>query len=995
MNYRILLLSLFASFVVTAQTTAFRFHALGVNEGLSQGNVTCLLKDHDGLMWMGTWDGLNVYDGFSIKTYRQSSKQAGSLKGSLVNSIFETSAQELYVATSQSLHRFDPRRGNFIHFDLDQTPHDIRILRQQKQQLLLSVNNELWWFHLQTHVFTRVQNKVTPIWNSYFKNNKTAVNHSEFLMNGLYSFFEHQVSHVNLYADFFQHHTVNDVIPIGANYVWATDDGLWILDSQQHTFKGLYDSVKFKCIARSGSQVFVGTQTAGLWILDAATLKVKQKLQPDERQKFSLAGNFVRTLFIDEQQMLWASVLGNGVNACSLKPDAITTLLYKHDTMLMNVADHYIKAIAEDTSRLLWVASVTGNVYVFDRGYHLIKTFTPSQINAQEKPSSIQQIFVSTQGELFLLTEKGLYVRKGTWSFEKINSPALNANQQYISSMHALNDSCYLLGTREGLCQLLTKPRVMITPASTSLNYRQVILNTYTDAHGHVYINPMFGGIDVYAFSQGQYRLVKQLQTGFNVKQFVERDSILWMATTMGILQLNTVNFTTRWLDESDGLPNQNIYCLLPDPLENQAFWCSSNKGIFRVNPFTRSIFPLNLEMGLLSLEFNTHAYALRTNGDMVFGSTNGMAIVQPSKNLQTPPATHLLFNDMQAEGLLASNYFDTTQAIYRIPYRHNSFSGILLALHYPALHSTLRYRLQGYDKHWVEVPNHTEIRYAKLPIGEYALQVWDEQQWRTLARIEIVAPWYLTIWAFLAYIFLLLYVVYALIQAYLRKKLNEKKQEQIRQDLLMQERDRISADLHDDIGSTLSSISIYSELIGRYANEKPDMVSTLSDKIASQSKELISRTEDIIWSLKIGRQQHDPIQKRLKEYAVDLLQPVEMECRLEIQEEVNTLLQQPVQRRALLMLLKEAMNNARKYSQGTSMTIQLSTTSSHVLLQVTDNGRGFDASKTAYGDGIENMKARCQALKGSFTLTTAPGEGVRIQCLFPIAIFSYTHTMR
>ena len=972
-----------------AQRIAYRFHALGVNEGLSQGNVTCMFKDHQGLMWFGTWDGLNVYDGFTIKTYRQSSNDTNSLKGSLVNSIFETHARELFVATSQGLNRLDRRTGKFAHYNLNQSPNDIRILRQVNQYLLVTINTELWWFHLTTHVFSRVQNKVTPSWNAYFKNSKSAVNHSEFLMNSLYTFFELQTSFPT-HDNFFQHHTLNDLAAIGSHYVMATDDGLWIYDTQQHSFRVQFDSLKFKCMVLSGGELFVGTQTAGLWILDATTFMVKQKLHQDERQKFSLSGNFVRTLYIDDQHLLWASVLGNGVSMCSLQPDPIRTLLYKHDTLLLSSADHYIKAIVEDTAQVLWVASVTGNLYAFDSKYRLLKNLTPTQIDPKEKPSSVQQLYVSPQGALYLLTEKGVYMRKGMWAFEKIMTRDLDANQQYVSSMYPFHDSLFLLGTRAGLCQMTNKPTAIITPINGLGNYRQVILNTYFDAKGRVYINPMFGGLDIYTPIKGGYQLVKQLQAGFNVKQFVERGGTLWMATTMGLLQMNTENFSVRWMDESDGLPNQNVYCLLPDPIEKQSFWCSSNKGIFRVQPFTSNVLPLNVEMGLLSLEFNTHAYALRRNRDMVFGSTNGMAIVRPNKQLQTPPVTNMLFTEMQVEGILAANYFDTVSRTYRIPFRHNSFSGTLLALHYPALHSTLRYRLQGYDKRWVDAPNHTEIRYAKLPIGKYALQVFHHQQWKTLARIEIVAPWYLTIWAFLLYAILFLFIVYTIIQVYLQKKLNEKKQEQLRKDLLLQERDRISADLHDDIGSTLSSISIYSELIGRYIIEKPHMVASLSDKIALQSKELISRTEDIIWSLKIGRQQHDPIQKRLREYAVDLLQPVQMECQLQISEEVNALLQQPVQRRALLLLLKEAMNNARKYSQGTRFSIQLSTTTSHMVLHIADNGKGFDMSQVAYGDGIENMQARCRMLHGSFALTTAPNEGVTIECLFPIAIFSY-----
>jgi len=202
------------------------------------------------------------------------------------------------------------------------------------------------------------------------------------------------------------------------------------------------------------------------------------------------------------------------------------------------------------------------------------------------------------------------------------------------------------------------------------------------------------------------------------------------------------------------------------------------------------------------------------------------------------------------------------------------------------------------------------------------------------------------------------------------------------------QERNRISNDLHDDIGSTLSSIAIYNELINDKVKTKPEIVPQLSEKISVQINNLMRHTEDIIWSLKIGQNQHETISKRIQEYATELLHSKNIHATIEIDNDVEDILQHPEQRRNMLMIIKEAMNNCRKYSKANQFTIKMSIQDKQVILILKDDGIGFDINNIVFGDGILNIQNRCKHLNGKCEINSTVGEGTSIYCTMPISSY-------
>ncbi len=203
--------------------------------------------------------------------------------------------------------------------------------------------------------------------------------------------------------------------------------------------------------------------------------------------------------------------------------------------------------------------------------------------------------------------------------------------------------------------------------------------------------------------------------------------------------------------------------------------------------------------------------------------------------------------------------------------------------------------------------------------------------------------------------------------------------------------RNRISQDLHDDIGATLSSINIYGELAHNILDNKPDHSKEMLGKISDQAKSLMGRMSDVIWSMKPVEEENNSFTSRLKNYSSELLTPKDIICEFKIDETVSKKIINPIVRKNLLLIAKEAMNNITKYSQASMAVVGLLQKNDTIVLSIQDDGTGFTRPDPLQGNGLENIRQRCKQLKGSCEMLLERGKGVTIICTFPVAILSYT----
>ena len=201
--------------------------------------------------------------------------------------------------------------------------------------------------------------------------------------------------------------------------------------------------------------------------------------------------------------------------------------------------------------------------------------------------------------------------------------------------------------------------------------------------------------------------------------------------------------------------------------------------------------------------------------------------------------------------------------------------------------------------------------------------------------------------------------------------------------------RNKISQDLHDDIGATLSSIKIYGELAHSVLENKPDQSKNMISKITEQSNDLMRRMGDVIWSMKPAEEAKNTFTARVKNYSSELLAPKDIACTINIDETLCNEIHNPITRKNLLLIIKEALNNIAKYSGATQAGISFREDKSGYVLSIFDNGKGIKAEPDTHGNGLVNMKQRCEQLGGNWMIESAAGKGVTIICTFTRSIFS------
>ena len=195
--------------------------------------------------------------------------------------------------------------------------------------------------------------------------------------------------------------------------------------------------------------------------------------------------------------------------------------------------------------------------------------------------------------------------------------------------------------------------------------------------------------------------------------------------------------------------------------------------------------------------------------------------------------------------------------------------------------------------------------------------------------------------------------------------------------------KDKIAQDLHDDVGATLSSMQLYGELANNQWDKSPMKSKEILYKITNQSKDLITRMSDIIWSLKPIADTHS-IDMLFKNYSVELLIPKNIICSFKIDEKIHPLITDVETRRNILLITKEAMNNIAKYSQASNATVSLLMDKDLIILSITDNGKGFDTNNYIAGNGLSNINKRAIMLKAIVTINSSIGNGTSIVCKIP-----------
>jgi len=197
------------------------------------------------------------------------------------------------------------------------------------------------------------------------------------------------------------------------------------------------------------------------------------------------------------------------------------------------------------------------------------------------------------------------------------------------------------------------------------------------------------------------------------------------------------------------------------------------------------------------------------------------------------------------------------------------------------------------------------------------------------------------------------------------------------------EERMRIARDIHDDMGSTLSSISIYSKVVGTYIETNPAKANEYLEKIQEHTAALMENTTDLIWSLQTNYGESESIFKRMYDIGIKVLSSASIVPHFSMppQQELPRL-NIPAQKNYWL-IFKEAINNTCKYSKAANCTVAIAINNNELSLTVTDDGIGFN--EISAGNGLKNMQQRTEELGGKFSIQSNTGTGTIVSAAFPL----------
>lgn len=184
--------------------------------------------------------------------------------------------------------------------------------------------------------------------------------------------------------------------------------------------------------------------------------------------------------------------------------------------------------------------------------------------------------------------------------------------------------------------------------------------------------------------------------------------------------------------------------------------------------------------------------------------------------------------------------------------------------------------------------------------------------------------------------------------------------------------RNRIAADLHDEVGSSLSSIHMLSQMAAQPGNEKTNV--DILKRMSSNAKETMDKMGDIVWMIKPGETEAGSLKQRMERFAYEICTGKNISLQLALDEIENVKLTIE-QRRNIWLIFKEAVHNAVKYSGSEKIEITASEQNRTFILQVIDFGKGFDSSMAKKGNGLDNMQERAKSLNGNLLIETVPGQ--------------------
>ena len=943
--------------------------------------ITGIVQDRYGFMWFATKDGLNRYDGYHFVVYSHDAADHASLAESYVQTLYEDSKGRLWIGTvSAGLDLFDRETETFIHIrhrddnaaSLSAGP--VYAIAEDKQgNIWVKVSDKL--------------DKITVHSKESKKKETFFIQHMNLPANATYSF---------LFST-----------KVGKIYYINEDDGVIYTPEDEKTGKWSVALNVNYCLQQQNKklrndhrivQLVEDTLQGKFYVFcRGGVVCVNEKTGVPEKVFYNdFFKNAASTwgAAIDKDGIVWFPGTKN-LALFNTHTGQITYATAREPENAMALANKDITFI--DSNGLLWIGT---------SGYGLLKRNTRSEAFHRINTSAVYLIRELDNGNVSVgdNTRRSKVFDKSKGKFmagtagEKSKNDLENSRVFSFAPVEDNKKYAWYSDSKRLLCYNKIKRNCTyyLLPVTSKNASEDLIHCNMMDTGGNIWVGTTQGllrfGLTDTSWKVYQNKPGDTSSLSSNVIYSLCLDPLqpkkyLWVGT--GGSGLNRMDMNTggcTFYSIKDGLPNNVIYGILNDDDGN--LWMSTNKGLSCFNPQKQTFRNFDYKDGLQSNEFNRGAYLRTKDGCLFFGGVNGFNYFYPREILDNMTVPQIVITGLKIRNQpvpVQPNGSPLTKVIYltkklTLTYGQNfvSFEFASMDFIYPEK-NLYQYKLLGFEKDWIHSGNIHSATYTNLNPGTYTFivrgsnndGVWNDKG--TSVQLIILPPWYVTWWFRTAVALAFLLTAWAFYRYRLAQALK-----------LQSVRDRIADDLHDEVGSNLSNIYIFSNVAHQKATSNAD-TAPLLQKISEYTRQSMEAMNDIVWMINTRNDRFENIMVRMRTLAAEFFETSDCKLHLDFDENLNEVKLNMQERKNFYLIYKEAINNTAKYAACKSLWVEMKLNQHMITLKIRDNGKGFDMANTDKGNGLFNMKKRAEMLKGTLTLTSTIGEGTTLQLSFKV----------
>lgn len=987
------------------------FKHINRSSGLPADEVLSIAQDSAGFMWLGTKEGLYRYDGFTYKSFFHIPGDLYTIPGNTISRIYVDSKGLLWIVAERGGIAIMNSDGRVLQV-LNSATHPsfgaklnypVDIKEDKKGNFWCTALDGLFKLKREADTITMVQQINLSLYHY------SAVNLGRFVIDKegklwlstwkgiiIYDPAKAVLYHAANNPD--QYSFLNDTaFAIATIFIEEERGKIWystwepanrVINLQSKTNTVIYATENYAVrdygevvntfFQDSKKHIWMGTGNGvNVFSNDNRTRYVHRK-----DDKYSISRYAVNDIFEDREGNFWFAT-NSGISTTQPYHQPFTNVFF-NTNFKDSLKDHSITCIVPIDHNTLLVGTNYG-IFETDTGFNIKKHYTYGSIEydwiwTYYKDTVHQQVYFSTQGGMILYDLK-------THSTKKLTYPPFNDHRSVSSFAAADRGNIWMCHYRNDFFKYNPSDKTYKKYSLTELGEMPQILHFTQNKTAGLWLLADNAGL--LHFDEKKEAIVDRFmvepvkQKGLlqsNIRVVLDLEDELFVGyVSKGLSLYNKTSKTWLHFSQADGLISNNVNDAMAT--KDGAIWITTSNGISRFDRKHHTF--INYGYGNGIIENNLWELNRLPDGRLAAGNIKGAVVFNPdsvihiSNNVPAPIISNISVYGkiISADSLLSSHLPQ------HISYRENYFSIDYISLRYANNQQIeYAYKLEGLNTDWIPAGKRRSVTFANLGGGTYHYKVKAKMpggNWSpsSFPLPIIVSAAFYTQWWFFA---LLALLISAVVYAVYRYRIHQLMQ-------LQRMRTQIASDLHDDIGSTLTSISYYSEMVKLQIGAEETAVHSVLDKIGSNARNMVSAMSDIVWVINPANDETTSLVAKMKKHAGEMMEgrPIQYTFTIKGEEEGGKLNLQ--QRKNIYLIFKEALNNSIKYAACSHIAIDIAQSSRNLSLHMKDDGKGFDLLTATAGNGLANMQKRAAEIGAGFCIDTAPGNGTTVKLIVKI----------